>query len=166
MGRFCFGHEAACQALYHPQKCPGFGCTDGEGCERCWALLQKLTGVSAYLGCELSFCCLSGRYLSCSKFHRRIHILNQHIHYTNWNSFVNLGSWLRRKLDALFLKKNLARTRIESSGFSESALSLEWAVQREDAIQRAPSKHLLISFLLTSDCQLLIFTRCIQNSCC
>lgn len=49
-----FGHEAACQALYHPQKCPGFGCTDGEGCERCWAVLQKLTGVLRVSGVRSS----------------------------------------------------------------------------------------------------------------
>ncbi len=36
-----FGHEFACQAIYHPQKSFGFGHTDGEGCERCWGHLQK-----------------------------------------------------------------------------------------------------------------------------
>jgi len=72
----------------------------------------------------------------------------------NWNSFVNLGLWLRRKLDALFLKKNLARTRIELSGFGEIALSLEWAAQREDSIQRVPSMCVLISYLLSSDSRL------------
>lgn len=37
-----FGHEFPCQAMYHPQKREGFGFTDGEGCERLWASLQKL----------------------------------------------------------------------------------------------------------------------------
>jgi hypothetical protein len=36
-----FGHEFACQCIYHPQKCVGFGCTDGEGCERVWNQLLK-----------------------------------------------------------------------------------------------------------------------------
>lgn len=31
-----------CQLAYHPQKREGFGFTDGEGCERTWASLQKL----------------------------------------------------------------------------------------------------------------------------
>lgn len=136
-----FGHEAACQALYHPQKCPGFGCTDGEGCERCWALLQKLTGVLRVSGVSsLSYLLRSSLFI-CLQFHRRIHILNQHISYMNQNNFVNLGIWLRRKLDALFSKRKAANTRIELSGFSKVALSLEWAALKEDAIQHAPSKQ-------------------------
>jgi hypothetical protein len=80
-------------------------------------------------------------YLSGLQFHRRIHILNQHISYMNWGNFVNLGSWLCRKLNALFVKRNIASARIESSGFSELALSLEWAGMKNDAVQRAPSKQ-------------------------
>ena len=72
----------------------------------------------------------------------------------NWNNFVNLGSWLQCKLDALFVKRKVAHMRIESSGFSELALSLEWAAQKDDAIQRAPSKQEYSSHIsLTSDCQ-------------
>jgi hypothetical protein len=137
-----FGHEMACQALYHPQKCPGFGCTDGEGCERCWAALQKLTGVLRVSGvCSLS-CPLqpSHLYLSGVQFHPRIHLLNQHIDYMNQSNLANLGSWLRRKLDALYLKKHTASERIESSGFSSLALSLEWTAMKKDATERAPSK--------------------------
>jgi hypothetical protein len=57
----------------------------------------------------------------------------------NWNNFVNLGSWLQQKLDALYLKKHTASQKIESSGFSHLALSLEWAAMKEDAIERVPS---------------------------
>ena len=46
------------------------------------------------------------------------------------------------------MKRNAASTRIESSGFSELALSLEWAALKEDAIQRAPSKNYVILTLL------------------
>ena len=59
----------------------------------------------------------------------------------NWNNLVNLGAWLRRKLDALYLKKHTASQKIESSGFSPLALSLEWTAMKEDAIERAPSKQ-------------------------
>jgi hypothetical protein len=38
------------------------------------------------------------------------------------------------------LKRNTAHMRIQSSGFSELALSLEWAALKEDAVSRAPSK--------------------------
>ncbi|KAE9394391.1 hypothetical protein BT96DRAFT_958818 [Gymnopus androsaceus JB14] len=27
-----YGHAWPCQCIYHPQKCKGFGLTDGEGC--------------------------------------------------------------------------------------------------------------------------------------
>jgi hypothetical protein len=59
----------------------------------------------------------------------------------NWNNFVNLGSWLQQKLDTLYLKKHTASQKIESSGFSHLALSLEWVAMKEDAIERVPSKQ-------------------------
>lgn len=37
-----FGHEWACQVLYHPRKRTGFGFTDGEGCERFWHSISHL----------------------------------------------------------------------------------------------------------------------------
>jgi hypothetical protein len=49
-----FGHEYACQSVYHPQKRQGFGHTDGEGCERIWGHIQKdipnlrVSGVSIF----------------------------------------------------------------------------------------------------------------------
>lgn len=37
-----YGHEWACQLMYHPRKCIGWGLSDGEGCERSWHMLQPL----------------------------------------------------------------------------------------------------------------------------
>jgi hypothetical protein len=37
-----YGHQWPCQLVYHPRKCPGFGLTDGEGCERFWSSLKLL----------------------------------------------------------------------------------------------------------------------------
>lgn len=37
-----FGHEWACQLLYHPRKRVGFGYTNGEGCERFWQSIRHL----------------------------------------------------------------------------------------------------------------------------
>jgi hypothetical protein len=45
------------------------------------------------------------------------------------------------------MKINAASTRIESSGFSELALSLEWAALKEDAVQRPPSKQAILCLL-------------------
>ncbi|KAF9060024.1 hypothetical protein BDP27DRAFT_1385631 [Rhodocollybia butyracea] len=37
-----FGHGWACQCIYHPRKCRGFGLSDGEGCEHFWHSISKL----------------------------------------------------------------------------------------------------------------------------
>ncbi|KAG1895948.1 uncharacterized protein F5891DRAFT_1130428 [Suillus fuscotomentosus] len=37
-----YGHQWACQIIYHPRKCEGFGLSDGEGCERLWSALKHL----------------------------------------------------------------------------------------------------------------------------
>jgi hypothetical protein len=37
-----FGHEWACQLLYHPRKRVGFGYTNREGCERFWQSIRHL----------------------------------------------------------------------------------------------------------------------------
>ncbi|KAJ7607986.1 hypothetical protein B0H17DRAFT_967487 [Mycena rosella] len=37
-----FVHEWACQLLYHPRKCKGFGFTNGEGCKRFWHSISHL----------------------------------------------------------------------------------------------------------------------------
>ncbi|KAG6846917.1 hypothetical protein H0H93_011144, partial [Arthromyces matolae] len=37
-----FGHQWACQIIYHPRKREGFGLTDGEGCERFWHSISQL----------------------------------------------------------------------------------------------------------------------------
>jgi hypothetical protein len=37
-----FAHRWACQLIYHPLKCRGFGFMNGEGCERFWHSISKL----------------------------------------------------------------------------------------------------------------------------
>ncbi|KAG1816762.1 uncharacterized protein BJ212DRAFT_1446841 [Suillus subaureus] len=37
-----YGHQWPCQIVYHPQKCAGFGLSDGEGCEHLWSALKHL----------------------------------------------------------------------------------------------------------------------------
>lgn len=50
-----FGHQWACQIIYHPRKCVGFGLSDGEGCERLWKSLQILIPYLRVCGVSLSF---------------------------------------------------------------------------------------------------------------
>ncbi|KAG1840800.1 hypothetical protein F4604DRAFT_1885023 [Suillus subluteus] len=37
-----YGHQWACQIVYHPRKREGFGLSDGEGCEQLWSFLKPL----------------------------------------------------------------------------------------------------------------------------
>lgn len=37
-----YGHQWACQIVYHPRKCRGFGWSNGEGCERFWSAIKGL----------------------------------------------------------------------------------------------------------------------------
>ena len=37
-----YGHQWACQLVYHPRKRIGFGLSDGEGCERFWNAIKHL----------------------------------------------------------------------------------------------------------------------------
>ncbi|KZV88479.1 hypothetical protein EXIGLDRAFT_583717, partial [Exidia glandulosa HHB12029] len=37
-----YGHQWACQVVFHPRKRDGFGLTDGEGCERFWSSIRHL----------------------------------------------------------------------------------------------------------------------------
>ena len=49
-----YGHEWACQLVYHPRKCLDFGLTDGEGCERLWGILRPLISVLRVSGVRVS----------------------------------------------------------------------------------------------------------------
>ncbi|KAI4294109.1 hypothetical protein K525DRAFT_291263 [Schizophyllum commune Loenen D] len=37
-----YGHQWACQLIYHPRKREGFGLSDGEGCECFWNAIKLL----------------------------------------------------------------------------------------------------------------------------
>jgi hypothetical protein len=50
-----YGHQWACQVVYHPRKREGFGLTDGEGCERFWSSIRKLIPVLRVSGVSCEF---------------------------------------------------------------------------------------------------------------
>src|SRR5260370_35293277 len=85
-----FGHQFACQCIYHPQKCVGFGCTDGEGCERCWNQLLK----------EIPMLCVMFQLLISlnTQYHHRLFIINQKLAHMNEQNFLNLGAWWAQKM--------------------------------------------------------------------
>ncbi|KAG1765261.1 hypothetical protein EV702DRAFT_1182515 [Suillus placidus] len=65
-----YGHQWACQIIYHPCKCEVFGLSDGEGCKHLWSALKHLiaplciSGVSVFWSStwmtETLFCLAAG----------------------------------------------------------------------------------------------------------
>lgn len=110
-----FGHQWACQIIYHPRKCLGFGMTDGEGCERFWGMIDRL----------IPSCRVSGYYT-------RLYTIDTKVKHLDIKSLLTLGSWLRRKWINAGQKK-INATEILSNiyvlGFSEVLLRKEWEAQ-------------------------------------
>lgn len=50
-----YGHQWACQLIYHPRKCEGFGLSDGEGCERVWSAIQSVQKQGLVSGVSWDF---------------------------------------------------------------------------------------------------------------
>ena len=75
-----YGHNWLCQIIYHPRKCPGFGLSDGEGCERFWSLIKSLIPI----------CRVSGYFT-------RLYTIDTQVKHLDESSLLNLGSWLKRK---------------------------------------------------------------------
>ncbi|KAJ7832722.1 hypothetical protein B0H13DRAFT_2370815 [Mycena leptocephala] len=75
-----FGHEWACQLLYHPRKRRGFGLSDGEGCERFWNSIRHLIP-----------------HLRIAGYHNRLYTLDAQIEHTDETSLLRLGQWVSRR---------------------------------------------------------------------
>ena len=69
---------------------------------------------------------------------------NQHIHYINQNNFANLGTWPRRKLDALYL-----RTKLKLNLRAKRTIRL--FTNRTQQTPRVPTSHLPIRQVSGSD---------------
>lgn len=129
--------------MYHPQKRTGFGFIDGEGCERCWASLQKLipglrvSGVS-----KLTFACSIS--LTQRQYHRRLFILDQRLAHLNQVNLFLLGKWWRRKKESLERKQTQALGDLKQCGVSLVGLRTQWLRQQFDVTAKLPSMLLFI----------------------
>lgn len=72
-----YGHQWACQVVYHPRKCEGFGLSDGEGCERFWSSIKKLIPTLRVSGVRLFI-----YYHSGVSTDHLISIINVYSHWT------------------------------------------------------------------------------------
>jgi hypothetical protein len=57
-----YGHQWPRQIVYHPQKCVGFGLSDGECCEHLWSALKHLISVLRVSGVCCMLPCISYSY--------------------------------------------------------------------------------------------------------
>jgi len=86
-----YGHRWPCQIVYHPRKCPGFGLSDGESCERFWSSIKLLIPS-----------------LRVSGYYNRIYTLDTQVKHLDQKSLLDLGNWLRRKWLATLDRKERA----------------------------------------------------------
>ena len=110
-----YGHQWACQLIYHPRKCDGFGLTDGEGCERFWSSIKLLIPS-----------------LRVSGYYTRLYTIDTQVKHLDQKSLIGMGEWLRKKWNAAVARKNEAAAilaELEEIDISEDLLREEWAAQ-------------------------------------
>ena len=125
-----YGHQWPCQIIYHPRKCPGFGLTDGEGCERFWSSIKSLIPS-----------------LRVSGYYTRIYTIDTKVRHLDNISLLGMGKWLRRKWVMASERKEEASEILESiyvKGITEDLLRSEWAKQIQEQTKPLPrqSKNL------------------------
>ncbi|KAF7343583.1 hypothetical protein MSAN_01978800 [Mycena sanguinolenta] len=107
-----FGHEWACQLLYHPRKRVGFGLTNGEGAERFWKSIQHLIP-----------------HLRISGYHNRLYTLDAQMEHADEMSLLRLGEWIRRHHAHCVQKRSEATKAFAEAGKPMSLLRAEWKKQ-------------------------------------
>ncbi|KAJ6471983.1 hypothetical protein C8R45DRAFT_936644 [Mycena sanguinolenta] len=107
-----FGHEWACQLLYHPRKRLGFGFTNGEGAEHFWKSIQHLIA-----------------HLRICGYHNRLYTLDAQIEHADEMSLLRLGEWIRRRHAHSVQKRGEASQALADSGKPLSLLRAEWKKQ-------------------------------------
>ncbi|KII82649.1 hypothetical protein PLICRDRAFT_66933, partial [Plicaturopsis crispa FD-325 SS-3] len=118
-----YGHQWACQIIYHPRKCVGFGLTDGEGCERFWSAIKKLIPV-----------------LRVSGYHQRLFVLDTQVKHLDEKSLHGMGLWLSRRWVHCQRKKSDAVDLLKKCGIDDDVLRREWRAQVEEQTKPAPRR--------------------------
>lgn len=119
-----YGHQWACQIIYHPRKCEGFGLTDGEGCERFWSLIKSL----------IPSCQVSGYFT-------QLYTIDTKIKQLDEQSLFGLGKWLQKKWNLTQEKKQLASTVLQDvfqEGYTMDGLKKEWKIQVAEQTKPLP----------------------------
>ncbi|KAG1853118.1 hypothetical protein F4604DRAFT_1883423 [Suillus subluteus] len=105
-----YGHQWACQIIYHPRKCEGFGLSDGEGCERLWSALKHLIAPLRVSG---------------------------HLDDKNLSLY---GNWLIRRWNNCVKKKSTATQALRELSVDETCVRQEWKSQVEYQMKPLPRR--------------------------
>ncbi|KAI5980967.1 hypothetical protein EDD15DRAFT_2392327 [Pisolithus albus] len=120
-----FGHQWACQLIYHPRKREGFGLSDGEGCERFWSSIKGLIPS-----------------LHVSGYHQHLFVIDFQVHHLDMKSLAGLGKWLLRRWNHCQEKKSTASNGLRRCGVDESTLQTQWEAQISAQTKPAPRHSL------------------------
>ncbi|KAJ7688715.1 hypothetical protein B0H17DRAFT_1202793 [Mycena rosella] len=107
-----FGREWACQLLYHPRKCKGFGFMNGEGCEHFWHSISHLIANLRICGIE----------------------------HADEASLTNLGEWIRRRHLHSMKKRADATEALAKCGKPFTLLRAQWALQVKTQTKPLPRR--------------------------
>ncbi|KAF8157537.1 hypothetical protein K438DRAFT_1620994 [Mycena galopus ATCC 62051] len=107
-----FGHEWACQLLYHPRKRLGFGFTNGESAERFWNSIRHLIA-----------------HLRICGYHNRLYTLDAQIEHSQEGSLFRLGEWIRRRYRHCVAKRAESTKALRECEKSTALLREQWQLQ-------------------------------------
>jgi len=124
---------------YHPQKREGFGFTDGEGCERVWASIQKLIPGLRVSGVRASLITKAHFHSENPQYHRRLYILDRQLAHLNQTQLLQQGRWWKRKMESLKAKKTAAEAQIKNGGITWLGIKNEWSRQQFYSTKKPPS---------------------------
>ncbi|KAG1781378.1 hypothetical protein EV702DRAFT_1248386 [Suillus placidus] len=120
-----YGHQWACQIIYHPRKCEGFGLSDGEGCECLWSALKHLIAP-----------------LRVSGFHQQLFVLNTQVRHLDDKNLSLYGNWLIRRWNNCIKKKSTATQALHELSVNEICFEIE---KLERSYRQAVNKRKLNS---------------------
>ncbi|KAJ6522619.1 hypothetical protein B0H19DRAFT_1215139 [Mycena capillaripes] len=112
-----FGHEWACQLLYHPRKRVGFGYTNGEGCERFWQSIRHL----------IPHLRISGLHLL--SLHRETWLIYSSIEHAQEMSLFRLAEGIHRRYRHSVQKRADATEALRKCGKPKTLLREQWKMQ-------------------------------------
>ncbi|KAF8160514.1 hypothetical protein K438DRAFT_1548266, partial [Mycena galopus ATCC 62051] len=107
-----FGHEWACQLLYHPRKRLGFGFTNGESAECFWNSIRHLIA-----------------HLRICGYHNRLYTLDAQIEHSQEGSLFRLGERIRRRHRHCVAKRAESTKALRECEKSTALLREQWQLQ-------------------------------------